>query len=150
MSCPVKLNSIKYLQDKKAINNKREVIDYPAFVMFNNKLTERAIKGYGVETFGQKLFGEETRSVPRGDGSRRTLIRAIPNEMLFNDLQRQIEDNTSNEKSIIDLPAPVVTFKGLTDDQLIDTDTPLVLKEQQDKLKEDIEKFNNLIKCIWP
>ena len=152
MSCPVKIKSINYLKDKGAINDKREVIDHGLFQKLNVQLTDLSLNKYGVGSKGVKMFRTEQKNVIRGDGSRRTLTRAIPNEILFEALQDQIDLQTQEkveEATIFGIEPPIIEFTGLSNQELVDLDNAIEAKKKQDQLRDKIEEYNNLIRCLW-
>jgi hypothetical protein len=93
MVCEVKLKSIKFLEDEKATNDVRKIIDIAKFDKLNRSLTKLAIDKYGLETNGENLF--ENREIKikdvRTSTYRRdtfvTINRAEPNDPLFEKLQ---------------------------------------------------------------
>lgn len=155
MSCPVKIQSINYLQKKNVITNKREITDISSFHLLNDKLTDHAYFKYGVGGGTQKLFDIDTQEVVRADGSYRTLFRAVPNEKLFNALQEQISNDLKDKEEVKESatlfrqPKPIVTFNGVSAAQLVDMPDPIAAKKMQEKLAKDIEDFNDLINCLW-
>lgn len=153
MACKVKIDTIKYLQKKGAINDRREVLNLSQFNTLNMQLTHRAQSTYGLPAYGN-LFSTVTKSVPRVDGSRRSLIRAVPNEQLFNNLQTLMDaklgENSSDSKSIFSIQKPLIEYNMPTDEELLDTPDPINALEHYKKIKEDIDKFNDFINCLWP
>jgi len=152
MSCPIKTKTINFLKDKNVMLGTREVTDYSEFSAQNRKLTRHAFEKWGVGAQGVMLFTLERKTVPRGDGSYRELLRAIPNDKLFNALQEQIDNNLVQDDqvtSIFNTPAPVVNFKPVPTEKLVSMDNPIEMKSQQDKLVKDIEEFNKFINCLW-
>ncbi len=93
MVCEVKLKSIKFLEDEKATNDVRKIIDIAKFDKLNRSLTKLAVDKYGLETNGENLF--ENREIKikdvRTSTYRRdtfvTINRAEPNDPLFEKLQ---------------------------------------------------------------
>lgn len=93
MICEVKVNSIKYLEKKGAINDVRRVEDIQLFDELNDSLTKYAEEKYGLVTDGVKLFTIQyeqvgtAKAMPYYRTNGKTIPRAIPNETLFNNLQ---------------------------------------------------------------
>ena len=155
MACQVKLNAINYLQDKGAISKTREILDFSSFTTEVAKLTANANSIWGVGTPGISLFSVKQVKTQRLDKTYRTLLRAIPNDKLFDLLQEQIDNNTlvklpKKPSSLFIRTKPTITFKGLNAKQLIDLDDPFQAREDQESLNAEIEKFNDFINCLWP
>ena len=87
MSCKVKEKSLTFLREKGAIGEKREVIDYSKFTELNTVLTNLAFNKYGVGNGKTMLFSEESVYSKQLIGNPKFLLRAVPNEALFNVLQ---------------------------------------------------------------
>jgi len=97
MTCQVKQESIKHLIKEGAINKDRKIIKLDIFDKANYQLTEYAVRKYGLKTDGAMLF---TNSVTEKIDKRASsdirnayyeTARAIPNEVLFQELQVLID-----------------------------------------------------------
>lgn len=150
MSCTIKYKTIKHLQDKNVINDKREVINLSEFDKLNKNLTKLVYDKYGIGDNIIKLFKEESKYVTRTDGSRRFLVRAIPNELLFDTLE-EIIDNSSTKiiNNLIELNKPNINLKFLSNNEIINSENPRELKRLNDSLKQDYKELNDLIDCLW-
>jgi hypothetical protein len=151
MSCRIKDKTIKYLQDKDIINKTREVLDLAKFQAENKRLTDIAYRNYGVGNNQIKLFKEDYKSVIKADGSRRLLVRAVPNEILFNSLDEQvsIEEPSIPVNNLLEINKPIIDLEFIDDEILLDYPNALELKKTQDNLKKEYKKLNDLINCLW-
>ena len=110
MVCQVQLNSIKYLEENGATNDVRRIIDQDLFDKLNEKLTVLAEVKYGLKTDGTKLFSvnmsehiDPYRSTYYRDAKYR-ILRAVPNEQLFNKLQDLYNSRPDDAMMIKDNP----------------------------------------------
>ena len=94
MICEVKVNSINYLQKQGVIDDIRTILDRTKFDVANSQLTQLAVAKYGLDTGGTNLFDVNISETTNWGQSRywrnaqRTIYRAVPNEALFNELQK--------------------------------------------------------------
>jgi hypothetical protein len=100
MICSSKDNSIKFLLDNGATDDVRKIIDVAKFNEANEKLTTLAQTKYGLDTMGANLFSiayEAKRYLnePYYRESTYTIPRAVPNEVLFNQLDTLIDQYES-------------------------------------------------------
>lgn len=124
--CSIKFKTIKHLQSKGVINDKREVIDLSKFDKINDDLTTRFYKKYEVGNGMTKLFNTENKYVSLADGRKRFLVRAIPNEKLFDQAE---EFNNQEEETII---------SNKTTDEL--NSEIKNLKDKNSKIAKDLNK----------
>jgi hypothetical protein len=87
MGCDTKQNSLKYLKDKKIIDDTRIIIDSDTFNKGNRYITALAVVKYGLNTGGKMMFRAETTSykvIDRSYATSRTqnVTRAVPNRVL--------------------------------------------------------------------
>ena len=109
MVCEVKVNTIKYLENNGATDDVRRIIDRDKFDILNRSVTNYAIKKFGLETNGDLLFSTETSTGVdlKGSTSIRdttfNIYRAIPNDLLFDQLQKlkTQAENLESENVII-------------------------------------------------
>ena len=93
MSCEIKIKSLDFLKEKGAIGKGRVVQDIDTFNELNDALTLLASEKYGVVSpSNDKLFKSESKYVKNLDGSYRYILRAEPNEKLFNTLQVAVDN----------------------------------------------------------
>lgn len=96
MDCVAKDNAVKYLFKKGATNDVRKVIDFQKFEKENDNITTIAETKYGLNTNGAKLFTIQYEAInyvadtPYYRENKYTVPRAIPNEKLFEELDRLI------------------------------------------------------------
>ena len=150
-TCTIKSKTINYLKNKGALEDSRRVRDITLFNELVKDLTKTAYLSYGVGDNKVKLFNTEFAETKLMDGSYKTIIRAIPNEALFNLLEEQVTPATQESKinSIFELEKPTIKLKSLSAQQLVDNENPVYMKQLQDSLEKDIEDFNNFINCLW-
>jgi len=97
MSCSVKINTIKHLEEEGVIEGARRVIDLTKFNELNNSLTNLAFTKWNVGNNKDKLFTTESKYIKLLDGNYKFIIRAIPNEQLFKMLQEAVDNNQINQ-----------------------------------------------------
>lgn len=115
MICSSKENSINYLFNNGAIDSIRKVTDFDKFDEFTDKLTKLAETKYGLDTMGAKLFAINYESKKFMDSpyyreSNYTVPRAMPNEVLFEQLDMlidQYESRTGEDQPMM-MKAPSV------------------------------------------
>ena len=96
MDCVAKDNAVKYLFKKGATNDVRKIIDFQKFEKENDNITTIAETKYGLNTNGAKLFTIQYEAInyvadtPYYRENKYTVPRAIPNEKLFEELDRLI------------------------------------------------------------
>ena len=96
MACIAKENAINYLIKHGGTDDVRKVINYQKFDEINNKLTGIAEDKYGLKTNGNKLFTIQYEAInyiadtPTYRENKYTVPRAIPNDILFEELDRLI------------------------------------------------------------
>lgn len=96
MACIAKVNSINYLVKHGATNDVRKIIDFQKFDKENDYITGIAETKYGLKTDGAKLFSIQYEATnylkdsPYYREKQYTTPRAIPNEVLFEELDRLI------------------------------------------------------------
>lgn len=153
MSCTIKIKTIKEFQEQGAIKNTREVLDLALFDKLNSEITSLYYNKYGIGNGKQKFFDTENRYVSLANGRQRFLVRAIPNETLFNALEDVLPQNiiqkTPEVLTLTSLPKPNIQLDFVGDEVLLDFDNALELKRKQDKLKKDYQDLQNLINCVW-
>ncbi len=123
MICSSKDNSIKFLLDNGATDDVRKIIDVAKFDAANEKLTKLAQVKYGLDTMGADLFsiGYESKrylNEPYYRESTFTTPRAIPNEVLFNQLDiliDQYESRASMEDINPSEPSRITSLEDYTD-----------------------------------
>lgn len=157
MSCSIKSKTITYLQDKGAINRTREVIDLSQFEYYNDYLTKMYYQKYDVGNGQEKLFKTENKHVSLADGRKRFLVRAIPNEYLFeqaelfnneesdtfDNLQKDLKTNVLNDNKLEVSPNKDFT-SFLEKDEMIN----FVLFNNQQEYKNEfsaVEVLDNII-----
>lgn len=97
MSCTVKTNTISDLKDKKIIKaGSREILDLAKFEEINDRLTKHAIEKYGLKVNGKKLFDTSTKEVMNGKKGKRSILRAEPNNQMFDLLDDLVEEYKKN------------------------------------------------------
>jgi hypothetical protein len=152
MSCPIKTKTIKYLQDKGAIDSKRVIINATIFNKQNDILSKHAREKYSVGVPSVKLFRINLQNTKYADGSPRTIMRAVPNETYFKLLDEAItmpiEQNTPT--GLFATEKPLINVTQVSDDAMLEQDNPIKYKEAHDSLIKDIDEFNDFINCIWP
>jgi LysM repeat protein len=94
MICEVKVSSINYLQKQGVIDDIRTILDRTKFDVANSQLTQLAVAKYGLDTGGTNLFDVNISETTNWGQSRywrnaqRTIYRAVPNDALFDELQK--------------------------------------------------------------
>lgn len=107
MGCDTKQNSLKYLKDKKIIDDTRIIIDSDTFNKGNRYITALAVVKYGLNTGGKMMFRAETTSykvIDRSYATSRTqnVTRAVPVDELFEKLDELHKDKTEKEEQQIE------------------------------------------------
>ncbi len=151
MACSLQIKALKRLHDKGIISSTREILDHRAFEEMNRDMTEMAVQIYNLQTNGATLFTDAKKEIryPMQDSylrkNIRTIYRAIPNEDLFNDLQAIVDNNGQTVKEV----NVQVTINFPTDDQIVESDNPIVNKKKLDKLQQEKDDLDNLMNCVW-
>jgi hypothetical protein len=155
MSCPVKIKALEALKEQGAIGEKRVLNNINTFTRLNRVMTNNARSRWGVGAPGVSLFELKDFQSLRMDGTYANVVRVEPNEMLFDILQEQIDNNApidaldSKYNSLFLRTKPTIEFKGVSAEELIEMKDPIGAELLQSELKEEIEKFNNFINCLW-
>lgn len=149
-NCTIKTKTIDFLKKEGVMTAAREVTDYGKFEKLNRQLTNRALRKYNVGGNNNLLFTTELTKTARLDGSYRNLIRAIPNDELFNLLDEAVP--ISEEvvvKELFQIQQPTISFSSLSVQDLVNSDNPTTLKKAQDAFTKKVDEMNNLINCLW-
>ena len=117
MNCSSKENSIKYLFENGGTDNVRTITDLGKFNELNAKLTELATVKYRLNTYGADLFtinyeSKKFMDSPYYREATYTVARAMPNEILFEQLDMLIDEYESRtgEDQPMFMKAPEVDY----------------------------------------
>jgi len=99
MACKVKIKAINHLKKEGATEDSRRIKDYGKFNTLNKKLTNDAYVQYGIGDNRTMLFSTENKQIRLADGSYKTVIRAIPNERLFQLLEEMVDEQEEAEEA---------------------------------------------------
>jgi LysM repeat protein len=106
MFCEAKVNSIKYLVNKGAIDDVRRIVDTELFDRLNEQITKYAQTKYNLDTNGSMLFSiNMSESIDRARSrywrdAKYTIYRAVPNDVLFEELDQKIRQVDAAPASI--------------------------------------------------
>ena len=93
MSCPIKIKTLEHLKKQGALGESRIIKDVTKFNELNELLTNLASEKYNVlSPTNEKLFISKSKYVKNLDGSYRYVLRAEPNEKLFDVLQIAVDN----------------------------------------------------------
>lgn len=104
MACDVKINAIKHLETKGAVDETGKILNQELFDSLNDQLTELSEKKYSLKTDGGKLFStnmSEPIDIYKPTyytKYKNKVLRAVPNQILFDELQQafNIKENTTD------------------------------------------------------
>lgn len=171
MGCNTKDNSLIHLKAKGIIGETREVagVNLKAFRAKNRYLTAVAASVHGLETGGKMLFTEEStthKTISRDwlFAQTNTVMRAVPVDELFNELDKIIDEkNTKDEILMEEMRArgtklrvvsrgyrhyneDVVHFTETSEDSGAPNSKSLVSNENLLNQKEDSVLFDNWVR----
>lgn len=116
MDCKVKVKALDSLKEKNIISSTREILDKNEFDRLNQKMTSVANEKYslGADTL---LFEVETNeyNMPFAKDRKRFIMRAVPNDKLFNKLDSLIE-NKPNESTQDEVNNFIIILDQINDD----------------------------------
>lgn len=151
MSC-TKTNTIADLIDKGYIKEgTREILNMQEFRLINDRYSQYAKDTYSIDR-NDKLFSEEL--IERSNIRARTLMRAIPNESFFDEIDSKkvtLEEPVieQSQNNLVSLPKPTLDFSYLSNQELVNSSDPVANKQIQDQIKEDAKELDDLINCLW-
>jgi len=93
MSCKIEIKSLEYLKEQGALGDARVVKDLNKFNELNEALTLLASEKYNITSpNNEQLFRTQSKYVKNLDGSYRYILRAEPNNKLFDILQIAVDE----------------------------------------------------------
>jgi len=151
MACQLQQTTLEFFKETGIIEDARRITNPSGFNFLNEQYSTKLKQDFNIES-DELLFSMDI--LERTKLRNNIVYRAVPNEQLFNQIQEKFDifaeqSRITEPSDLLSIKVPLIEYKGLTAQQLVDMENPLEMKKLQDKLEKDIEEFNNLIKCLW-